>query len=166
MASKGQSALKEKKLILPSAFERTWVRSNATTIARMRRGRTHAQPALTICSSNASICVRTQASAFERKHLRSNARSQPSATAVIRGRTQGVRSNANNWCVRMQVPAFERTSVSCQPINRTSLYHLISYAWETLGTRFWCPLWPKTSPFFIVNTPKRQFNFMFYFTLN
>jgi hypothetical protein len=31
--------------------------------------------------------------------------------------------------------------------------------------RFWCPLWPKTSPFFIVNTPKRQFNFMFYFTL-
>jgi hypothetical protein len=29
--------------------------------------------------------------------------------------------------------------------------------------RLRCPLWPKTSPFFIVNTPKRRFNLMLSF---
>jgi hypothetical protein len=74
MASKGQSVLKEKKLIPAKCVRPYLVSSNALTVARKSCGRTHAQPALAV------IYVRTQGN-----YGRTHAQSALAAIAVICG---------------------------------------------------------------------------------
>jgi hypothetical protein len=110
MASKGQSVFKEKKLIPAKCVRSHLVRSNALTVARRSCGRTHAQLGLAV------IYVRTQGNCS-----RTHAQSVLAAIEIICGQTCTLRSTTNNWCVRTQVvrlPAFERSPVTRQPINR------------------------------------------------
>jgi hypothetical protein len=160
------------------------VRSNATAVERSDHVRTqvyvsdHVSPHFPCCPSRTSlqpcaaaiICVRPQIG-------RSNAPAvEPSAytrTHAARWCTCGrTRTKSSNACGS----TFERNSLRSNApltwqhvlflsINRTRGYHLFSDAWETLGTRLRCPLWPKTSPFFIVNTPKCHFDLMLLFIL-
>jgi hypothetical protein len=75
------------KKLIPAKCVRTHL--NAPTVARMSRGRTHAQPALAV------ICVRMQGTCG-----RTHVQSALAATAVICDRTHALRSTTNNWCVR------------------------------------------------------------------